>query len=231
MNQQIAVDEIEKRKRVSHEEDEKIWENGDPPPSYPSLFGQFKEVKEKSDGPFDFMKTATQLFAGTIGCTIATCFLLALPTAMIVIGVHFRHNCPVEPFIPIYLIIAGSCGLLKCLTLSFEKFKSCNTTQEQAFVENYSSNEDLSNTSKFMDGLLNIFMFTWFIAGNVWVYSHYKPNMKPSSKNLSNYCDPTVYWFAFWVVTVSYVIMGIIFFCICCLGACASCTAFFVTKS
>jgi hypothetical protein len=147
----------------------------------------------------------------------------------IVLGVHYKDDCPVEPFIPIYLIVAGSCGLLKAIILACEKLRDPDPDKEQASDE-FSSYEDMSNTSKFMDGILNIFMFTWFIAGNVWVYSHYNPNEKPPLNDPLNYCEPTVYWFAFWIVTVSYILMGTIFFCICCLGACASCTALFVTK-
>ena len=131
-----------------------------------------------------------------------------------------------EPFIPVYLIVAGTCGLLKATILSCEKVNSTKSEDE----DEDELNENASNISKYLDGVLNIFMFTWFIAGNIWVYSHYKPNEKPSLHDPSNYCNPTLYWFAFWVVTVSYVIMATICFCICCLGACASCTAFFVTK-
>ena len=142
--------------------------------------------------------------------------------------IQYRKECPVEPFIPIYLIVAGSCGLLKATIMSCQKINEKDVEDtEKDFM---SSNEDLSNTSKFLDGLLNVFMFTWFIAGNIWVYSHYKPNESPPLHNPLDYCNPRLYWFAFWVVTVSYVIMGIICFCICCLGACASCTALFVTK-
>ncbi|CAB4002765.1 Hypothetical predicted protein [Paramuricea clavata] len=222
--------EVEYAKHLSHEEEEKIWDHDDSPPSYASLFGQFKEAKEKSEGPVDLIKTASQLFAGTIGCTIALSFLLAVPVAMIAVGINYRNDCPVEPFIPIYLIVAGSCGLLKAIILTCEKLKNPETDEERN-TDEFSSYEDISNTSKFMDGILNIFMFTWFIAGNVWVYTHYKPNAKPPLHDPLNYCEPTVYWFAFWIVTVSYVIMGTIFFCICCLGACASCTALFVTKT
>ena len=56
---------MEYAKHLSHEEEEKIWDNDDRPPSYASLFGQFKEAKEKSEGPVDLLKTASQLFAGT----------------------------------------------------------------------------------------------------------------------------------------------------------------------
>lgn len=89
--------------------------------------------------------------------------------------------------------------------------------------------EDQSMSTKFIDGVLNLFLFTWFIAGNIWVYSKYKPHPIPLPSDPLNYCNPTLYMFAFWVITASYILMGSICFCICCLGVCASCTAFFVT--
>ncbi len=93
------------------------------------------------------------------------------------------------------------------------------------------SDERQSMTSKFFDGVLNLFLFIWFVAGNIWVYSKYKPHFIPPSHDPFNYCHPFLYLFAFWVITSSYIIMGIICFCICCLGMCASCTAFFVANT
>lgn len=55
----------EKSMSQIHEEDDKIWLEEGPPPSYDSLFGQIKEAKETSDGSFDFCKRVVQLFAGT----------------------------------------------------------------------------------------------------------------------------------------------------------------------
>ena len=83
----------------------------------------------------------------------------------------------------------------------------------------------------FLDGVLNLFLFTWFVAGNIWVYSKYKPNFVPPVDQPLNYCNKTVYLFAFWVITSSYVILGMICTCTCLLAACASCTALFLTTT
>ncbi|XP_029183011.1 transmembrane protein 272-like isoform X3 [Acropora muricata] len=204
-----------------HEEDDKIWLEEGPPPSYDSLFGQIKEAKETSDGSFDFCKRVVQLFAGTIGCTIALSLLMALPIAMVIMGAKYKDDCPVEPFIPIYLIVGGSFGMLKTIIVLCQRAR---THEDDADID-----EDQSMSTKFIDGVLNLFLFTWFIAGNIWVYSKYKPNPIPLPSDPLNYCNPTLYMFAFWVITASYILMGSICFCICCLGVCASCTAFFVT--
>ena len=46
-------------------EEERIWELEDQPPTYESLFGQLKEAKQTSDGSVDFCKRIIQMFAGT----------------------------------------------------------------------------------------------------------------------------------------------------------------------
>lgn len=136
-------------------------------------------------------------------------------------GAKYKDDCPVEPFIPIYLIVGGSFGMLKTIIVLCQRAR---THEDDTDID-----EDQSMSTKFIDGVLNLFLFTWFIAGNIWVYSKYKPNPYPPPSDPLNYCNPTLYLFAFWVITASYILMGSICFCICCLGVCASCTAFFVT--
>lgn len=136
-------------------------------------------------------------------------------------GAKYKDDCPVEPFIPIYLIVGGSFGMLKTIIVLCQRAR----THE----DDIDMDEDQSMSTKFIDGVLNLFLFTWFIAGNIWVYSKYRPNPSPPPSDPLNYCNPTLYLFAFWVITASYILMGSICFCICCLGVCASCTAFFVT--
>lgn len=136
-------------------------------------------------------------------------------------GAKYKDDCPVEPFIPIYLIVGGSFGMLKTIIVLCQRAR---THEDDADID-----EDQSMSTKFIDGVLNLFLFTWFIAGNIWVYSKYRPNPTPPPSDPLNYCNPTLYLFAFWVITASYILMGSICFCICCLGVCASCTAFFVT--
>lgn len=81
---------------------------------------------------------------------------------------------------------------------------------------------------KFIDGVLNLFLFIWFIVGNIWVYSKYRLNLISLLGDLLNYCNLIFYLFVFWVIIVSYILMGLICFCICCLGVCVSCIVFFV---
>ncbi|KAK2549891.1 hypothetical protein P5673_029488 [Acropora cervicornis] len=74
---QKAASKSEKSISQIHEEDDKIWLEEGPPPSYDSLFGQIKEAKETSD----------------VGCTIALSLLMALPIAMVIMGKWKYRNC------------------------------------------------------------------------------------------------------------------------------------------
>ena len=67
--------------------------------------------------------------------------------------------------------------------------------------------------------LLDTFMFVWFIVGNVWIYHNYPPNFDDSSS--PDYCNHTLYMFAFWITTATYIIMGVGCCCVCCVALCA----------
>ncbi len=54
-------------------------------------------------------------------------------------------------------------------------------------------------------------------SGNVWIYRTYG-EWQDDSKDAPDYCNATLYWYAFWITTVTYIIMGTTCFCICCAG-------------
>lgn len=61
--------------------------------------------------------------------------------------------------------------------------------------------------------LISIFLF----VGNVWIYrTKHKFSTNPEA---DNFCDPVLYWFAFWVTTAMYMLMG----CCCAVGCFVIC--------
>ncbi|XP_066275098.1 transmembrane protein 272-like [Branchiostoma lanceolatum] len=178
-------------------------QKGDGPPSYSSLYGEIKKASEESDGNVDFAKKASALIAGSIGCTIGMGFMLALPIAYIVIGAMYLHDCTIQRMIPIYLIVMGAFSAAKNLMSLGER--SRNHREDQS--------EKNANPNP-LDGLFGCFILAWFIAGNVWIYSVYTTvNMSDSSD--ANYCQPTLYLFAFWATTVTYIFLGLMMCCCC----------------
>ncbi|XP_048063395.1 transmembrane protein 272-like [Megalobrama amblycephala] len=115
-----------------------------------------------------------------------------LPIAEIAIGAIYLHDCPKQPYIPIYLLVSGVITLVLDLlawlpsikTPAYKKFRCFFTCAWSLFV--------------------CLFLFCWFIAGNVWIYSIHLPNYSGT-----DYCNKTLYLFAFWTTTVIYILLGI----------------------
>ncbi|XP_045215546.1 transmembrane protein 272-like isoform X2 [Mercenaria mercenaria] len=184
------------------------------PPSYnSSMFEKIQAAKTESDGNVDFGKKFLMILCGSIGCTICLGIFLAIPIAMIVLGAIHKDDCPAERMIPIYLIVGGSFGILKNLASMGQRCK--NKNDEDGEEKNVKPNP--------FDGILSCFLLAWFIAGNVWVYRTYDSWTSDSTKD--NYCDPTLYWFAFWIVTSTYIILGVVFCLVCCCGVVCCCCA------
>lgn len=173
-----------------------------PPPSYQSLFGQVREARKNSSGFIDFLRKVIILILGTLGCTIVIGITVVIPFIMIVIGTSYLKECPVEEFIPIYLIVGGVFGVMKNLLNFWSRCRKNEDTEERLRQKPY-------------DTILNCFLFAWFIAGCVWIYRVYEPDYIDSSSQI--YCNKTLYLFAFWLVTSIFIILGLIIGCLCCL--------------
>ncbi|XP_071127421.1 transmembrane protein 272-like [Mytilus edulis] len=185
-----------------------------PPPSYESLYGRVKAAKQKSTSKAGFFVSFLGILFGTLGCTVCLGLLLALPIAMIVIGSMYIHDCPAERYIPIYLIVAGSVGIIANLMGLGKKAKNRNEPEEEQ-QENVKGNP--------LDYIINCFLLAWFIAGNVWVYrTHGHFSTVPTH---TDFCHPTVYWFAFWVITSTYILIGVICLFVCVIGCFAAFTS------
>ena len=65
--------------------------------------------------------------------------------------------------------------------------------------------------------MLKKYIIDSFVAsGCVWVYRIYKPNMDDDHSGDADYCNKTVYLFAFWLITTAYIFLGLFTSCICC---------------
>ena len=126
----------------------------------------------------------------------------------LVIGAKYKDECPVEDMIPIYLIVAGSAGLFSSCCSGGLKYTRSDGEEEQSVNP--------------LQSLMQLFLFAWFIAGNVWIYRNYEPNYTdPTSPN---FCNKTLYLFAFWVTNSYYITFGVVLIVMCFLGMGAACS-------
>jgi len=61
--------------------------------------------------------------------------------------------------------------------------------------------------------MVQLFMFAWFVCGSVWIYTNYQPNY--ADPESADYCNKTLYLFAFWVTTSYHIVSGVVLTCFC----------------
>uniref|UniRef100_A0A3Q3IJB9 Uncharacterized protein n=1 Tax=Monopterus albus TaxID=43700 RepID=A0A3Q3IJB9_MONAL len=136
--------------------------------------------------------------------------LCILPVAQIAIGSVYLNDCPRQPYIPIYLIVVGVFGMvlsvLSCLPCAQEPTDG--------------TSNPLSRVCATWNSLTSLFLFCWFIAGNVWIYSIYQPSYNKNATNVDAYCNKTLYLFAFWTTTLFYILLGLFVIMGCCVLFC-----------
>jgi hypothetical protein len=77
---------------------------GDTPPSYESLnfMNRLKRVKEESSSPAHFVSSVLTIICGSVVVTVLFALSICLPISMIIIGVIYKDNCPIQTKIPIW---------------------------------------------------------------------------------------------------------------------------------
>lgn len=117
---------------------------------------------------------------------------------MIFYGVRRRDDCPVQPLLPVFLIVSGVFTLVIIILFLFKRIINhhlINTVIENVF---------------FITSLATIIVI-WFILGNVWVFDIFWPNLR--YRNLSGYCDRMVYILSFSIIIASHSFILTLFCC------------------
>uniref|UniRef100_A0AAZ3R996 Uncharacterized protein n=1 Tax=Oncorhynchus tshawytscha TaxID=74940 RepID=A0AAZ3R996_ONCTS len=133
-----------------------------------------------------------------------------IPIAQITIGAVYLYDCPRQHYIPIYLVVMGATGLALALL-------SCIPCAQDS--DDMAPNL-LNHLCTTWSTLASLFLFCWFISGNVWIYSIYQPNFNQTLTE-DPYCNKTLYLFAFWTTTLAYVELGLLLLGGCCMLVCA----------
>ncbi|XP_034933650.1 transmembrane protein 272-like [Chelonus insularis] len=183
---------------------EEVIDRNAPPPSYESLFGRMIEAQKICKGVVDFVLNIVVLLLGTIGCTIIFGVTIAVPLSMMIIGGMYLYDCPQGEYIPVYLLVAGGFAIFKQLLYLSARVRQWPDDRDE---ERIRQSPTLT--------LINCFMLGWFIIGSMWVYKEYEPNYDPS---LGKYCNKTLYLFAFWLITLVYIFLGILTVGLCCIS-------------
>lgn len=70
----------------------------------------------------------------------------------------------------------------------------------------------MSRSSRFSDAVLSAFLVVWFVCGNCWVFGVRRPIhfQEPLHQAPNNWCNRTVFLFAFVQIIACYIVAGLL---------------------
>ncbi|XP_075062607.1 transmembrane protein 272-like [Mixophyes fleayi] len=160
----------------------------------------------ESDSPYTPLLRAVQepFLPKTLLIAVKS-FLVCMNIASIAIGAIYINDCPGQYLIPYYLIISGVACLLQ-LSLTC---LPCGDGMEPPSV---------SLVNVCAQSVMLMFLFAFFIAGNVWIYSlNHEPWDSPSGPKR---CNRVLYLYAFWIITLCHLCLAVLVFTYLCLLLC-----------
>ncbi|KAK7480813.1 hypothetical protein BaRGS_00027979 [Batillaria attramentaria] len=198
-----------------------VWADGEDPDQTFSVLGGLCEAGVETSNPCDFIARAFSILGATWPVTVFLVVLLAMPLVMTTIGVNYLHECPVEPKLPIYLVVGGCFGIVKLLFLLWKQIK-----RHKEDLGDLHDDIDLLTMTRMTNIALNIFHCVWFAFGHYWVFHIWKPHFVAPLHEPRNWCDETVFMFSFWQLIICHVVLAILLALsavMCCCFVCVKC--------
>ncbi|XP_076332772.1 transmembrane protein 272-like [Tachypleus tridentatus] len=196
--------------------------------SYGSISYQLQEANHEATGSVDFIcRVLTVICSSALLTAFLACFSV-LPVLMMIFGIKYLQDCPKQPNIPVYLLVGGAFGLIKLISTGWRQTKGRHFEPPSEALTDGDVDEVLPTTSlKITDYALSIFLLVWFIMGNYWILSIYKPRYEPLLHDPNNWCAKSVYLFSVIHLYVSYgavalliTLFSVLFLCIRTCGVC-----------
>ncbi|CAG2183954.1 unnamed protein product, partial [Oppiella nova] len=122
---------------------------------------------------------------------------------MIIVGTVYMNDCNVEN-IPEFLFIGGMVWLFKNVMNVWAHCRHSTALETEA---------EAALRHRKHESLLNCFLFGWFVAGCIVVYRAYLPEFE--DRLSVRYCNRTVYLYAFWLVTSTFIGFALVMTCLC----------------
>ncbi|XP_041842382.1 transmembrane protein 272-like [Melanotaenia boesemani] len=144
----------------------------------------------------DRHQTITKPPAAVLVCLSMIMCITAI--AQLVKAVMCQYECPGQPSMTIYLLVMGVISLLLVVLSVLPCIFS------------------IYNHTTAWSCLMLLFFFTWFLAGNMWIYSLYEPNYNDTQSHMDAYCNKKLHLFAFWTTNLNYMLLGFLSLCSCC---------------
>jgi hypothetical protein len=161
------------------------------------------------------------VLCGTVCCYLpCALFSLALLNAlsifMIVIGAMYKDDCTARPNIGPVLIAMGAMAIVLSVLESLIRTKSSQAGSEPEDPPPAPSG--IVRCALFINSLIKLIKFGLFIYLCVMVYGLYSDVVyDPEAGNEDYYCNRTFFLMVFWLLNITFIMIGVvIFFSICC---------------
>lgn len=128
----------------------------------------------------------------------------------LLLGSTYRSDCPLEPRVPIYLLVGGSFGLIKVFLMLWNQKKHSNDACVDDDDDGETDDAVVRRTTKFTEFILSVFLSVWFIMGNLWFYKIWKPNFEQPLHEPSNWCHMTVFRYTFYHLVTCYGLIALV---------------------
>nr|KAG5706287.1 hypothetical protein BaRGS_026069 [Batillaria attramentaria] len=178
-----------------------------------------EELAKETDSTCEFMCRVGKIVCSSDLVTVLLAVSIMLPITMVSLGVKFLDECPLEPRVPVYLLVGG-CVLMLKLTLSlWRALQRRRQDNADVIYDEGDVGAGLSSrTYRVMNVLLTLFLVGWHVAGSYWLFSIWKPRFSPLLHVPSEYCERTLYMFSVGQNLALYCLSCLYLASLCCLA-------------
>jgi len=154
-----------------------------------------------------YLRTLAGINTPSIPCAvICTAFDLIFTLITLVIGCSNVSACPIEPRVPIYLVVSGAINLTSVLFTIVASFLHIKEKDDNIIGFFYVT------FSAVIIMIFQLFNFIWLILGTVWLFSVFN-EVQYGNMNEKTYCQGNVYQYTLVSIILQYIIPVLICFC------------------
>ncbi|KAK2583212.1 hypothetical protein KPH14_009231 [Odynerus spinipes] len=92
--------------------------------TYGSVVFQLKDAHLEANGTCDFVFRALRVVSKTMIVTICLACLSTMPILMFILGLQFIKDCPLQPHIPLYMVVGGTLGTVRMFWSLYSQIRS-----------------------------------------------------------------------------------------------------------
>ncbi|CAF0849428.1 unnamed protein product [Rotaria sp. Silwood1] len=154
--------------------------------------------------PIESIPKPILAIVSSIHCFVMLGVTLIIPILEVAIGASYRDQCPMNPNIPIYLIVTGACGMASIVLVLVINGGFIWCIKRNSIAVTFAM-LCLTIIIGLFILLMSLFLFAWFIVGNVWIFGAKKDVQYDNPLSFTNYCHRTLYEFAFAILIITWI--------------------------